>query len=186
VDPLDPEREELTEVKRLIGWLVEWGVELLNVSAGSPYANPHVSRPFETPDEGNYLAPEHPLVGVDRHFRIAGALQRAFPSLPMVGTGYSWLRQYTIHAAAHNILTGAITFVGAGRNALAYPDFARDAIEKGELDARRVCHTDTFCTYLMRRKKHPLGQFPTGCVPYDKEVSGPIMKQARASERGES
>lgn len=183
VDPLDPAREDLTEVKQLIGWLMDWGVELLNVSAGSPYANPHVSRPFEMPDEGNYEAPEHPLLGVDRHFRIAAALQRAFPSLPMVGTGYSWLRQYMIHAAAHNIRSGAIAFVGAGRNALAYPDFARDAIETGALDAARVCRTDTFCTYLMRRKKHPLGQFPTGCVPYDKEVYGPVMKQARASER---
>ncbi len=183
VDTLAPEREDLVEVKRLTGWLVGWGVKLLNVSLGSPYANPHMSRPFEKPDEGNYEAPEHPLLGVDRHFRIAGELQRAFPSLPMVGTGYSWLREYMVHAAAHNIQAGAITLMGAGRNALAYPDFARDALERGALDAARVCKTDTFCSYLMRRKKHPLGQFPSGCVPFDKRVYGPIMKQARASER---
>ena len=44
-----------------------------------------------------------------------------------------------------------------------YPDFARDALEKGELDERRCCKTLTYCTYLMRQKNHPLGQFPTGC-----------------------
>ena len=179
VDPGDPLREDLTEVKQLVAWLKEWGVELLNVSAGSPYYNPHVGRPFEKPDEGNYEQPEHPLLGVDRHFRIAGELQQAFPDLPMVGTGYSWLQKYAISAGARNIADGNIRFFGMGRNALAYPNFARDAIEKDELDESRVCKTVTFCTYLMRQKNHPLGQFPTGCVPFDKEVYGPIMKQAR-------
>jgi len=179
VDPGDPLREDLTEVKQIIAWLKESGVELLNVSAGSPYYNPHVGRPFEKPDEGNYEQPEHPLLGVDRHFRIAGELQQALPDLPMVGTGYSWLQKYAIHSGAWNIAHGRIRFFGMGRNALAYPDFARDALQKGELDEQRVCKTVTFCTYLMRQKNHPLGQFPTGCVPFDKEVYGPIMKQAR-------
>lgn len=184
VDPDDPLKEDLTEVKQLISWLVEWGVELLNISVGSPYMNPHVGRPFEKPDEGNYEQPEHPLLGVDRHFRIAGELQRSFPNLPMVGTGYSWLQRYMIHAAARNIEAGNIRIFGAGRNALPYPDFALDALKKGELDGARVCRTVSYCAYLMRRKKHPLGQFPAGCVPYDKRVYGPIMKQARESERG--
>jgi 2,4-dienoyl-CoA reductase-like NADH-dependent reductase (Old Yellow Enzyme family) len=179
VDTNDPLREDLTEVKDAVAWFREWGTELLNVSMGSPYYNPHVGRPFEKPDEGNYEQPEHPLLGVDRHFRVAGELQREFPDLPMVGTGYSWLQKYAINAGARNIADGNIRFFGMGRNALAYPDFARDALEKGELDEQRVCKTVTFCTYLMRQKHHPLGQFPTGCVPFDKEVYGPIMKEAR-------
>jgi 2,4-dienoyl-CoA reductase-like NADH-dependent reductase (Old Yellow Enzyme family) len=179
----DPLKEDLREVKQLVGWLAGWGVELLNLSIGVPYLNPHIGRPFEQPDEGNYAQPEHPLLGVDRHFRIAGELQRAFPALPMVGTGYSWLQRFMIHAAAHNVETGGITIFGAGRAALPYPDFALDALTKGELDPARVCRTLTYCSYLMRRKRHPLGQFPTGCVPYDKLVYGPIMKQARVSER---
>ncbi len=182
MDENDPAREDLTEVKQLIGWLIDWGVQLLNISLGIPYMNPHMGRPFEQPDEGNYEQPEHPLLGVDRHFRIAGQLQRAFPLLPMVGTGYSWLQKYMIHAAAHNIESGAIRIFGVGRNALPYPDFANDALTRGELAEARVCKTLTYCSYLMRRKKHPLGQFPTGCVPFDKSVYGPIMKQARESE----
>ncbi len=183
VDPSNPLAEDLTEVLQAIGWFRQWGIQLLNVSMGSPYLNPHIGRPFEKPDEGNYEEPEHPLMGVERHFRIAGQLQRAFPDLPMVGTGYSWLQKYAIHAAARNIAEGGIRIFGVGRGALAYPDFARDALEKGELDESRVCKTLTFCTYLMRRKDNELGQWPTGCPPFDKEGYGEIMKAARAKAR---
>jgi NADPH2 dehydrogenase len=179
----NPMEEDLTEVKQAIGWFCDWGVQLLNVSIGSPYYDPHIGRPFEKPDDGNYEQPEHPLIGVNRHFRIAGELQRTFPELPMVGTGYSWLQKYAINAGARNIADGNIRLLGIGRGALAYPDFARDALEKGELDERRVCKTLTYCTYLMRQKDHPLGQFPTGCPPFDKEGYGDIMKQARAVQR---
>jgi hypothetical protein len=120
---------------------------------------------------------------VDRHFRIAAELQRAFPDLPMVGSGYSWLQTYSIHAAATNIAEGNVRIFGIGRNALAYPDFARDALESGRLDERRVCKTLTYCTFLMRQKNHPLGQFPTGCPPFDKSVYGPIMKESRSLQR---
>jgi 2,4-dienoyl-CoA reductase-like NADH-dependent reductase (Old Yellow Enzyme family) len=183
VDANDPMREDLTEVKQAIALLRGWGVELVNLSLGCPYYNPHIGRPFEKPDEGNYEQPEHPMLGVERHFRIAGELQREFPELPMVGTGYSWLQKYAINAGARNVADGAIRFFGIGRNALAYPDFARDAVERGELDERRVCKTLTFCTYLMRQKHHPLGQFPTGCPPFDKEAYGPVIKLARETNR---
>ncbi|MBI5085403.1 MAG: NADH:flavin oxidoreductase [Acidobacteria bacterium] len=185
VDENDPMREDLAEVKTAIGWFREWGLELLNVSMGSPYYNPHIGRPFEKPDEGNYEQPEHPLVGVERHFRVAGELQRTFPDLPMVGTGYSWLQKYAVNAGATNVADGAIRFVGLGRGVLAYPDFAKDVIEKGELDEARVCKTLTYCTFLMRQKGNELGQYPTGCPPFDKLVYGPIMKEAREKKRGQ-
>ncbi len=183
VDQDNPLVERLDEVKQAIGMLRDAGLELLNVSLGVPYYNPHVVRPFERPDDGNYESPEHPMEGVDRHFRIAGELQGTFPDLPMVGSGYSWLQKYSINAAAHNVAEGAIRIAGLGRNSLAYPDFGRDALDKGELDERRTCKTLTYCTYLMRRKDHPLGQFPTGCPPFDKEGYGQIMKEARTVQR---
>ena len=183
VDPNNPLKEDTAELKTVVGWLKDWGVKLLNVSLGCPYYNPHVTRPFERPDEGNYEEPEHPISGVDRHFRIAGELQRTFPDLPIVGSGYSWLQIYAPHAAAKNIAEGNASFFGIGRNSLAYPDFARDVLQRGELDERRVCKTLTYCTFLMRQKDHPLGQFPTGCPPFDKSVYGPIMKEARDVQR---
>ena len=183
VDSNNPLQEDLTEVKQAIGWFKDWGIELLNVSIGCPYYNPHIVRPYEKPDEGNYEQPEHPMIGVDRHFRISGELQRTFPDLPMVGSGYSWLQIYSINAAAHNVAEGNIRIFGIGRNALAYPDFAVDVAEKGELDERRVCKTLTYCTFLMRNKNNAIGQFPTGCPPFDKLVYGPIMKEAREAFR---
>jgi len=183
VDAEDPLREDLTEVKEVIACLVSGGVSLLNISSGSPYFNPHVGRPFEKPDEGNYDPPEHPLLGVDRHFRIAGELQQTFPGTPMVGTGYSWLQKYSINAGAKNIEEGRIRFFGVGRGSLAHPEFAREALERGELDERQVCKTLTYCTFLMRQKNHPLGQFPCGCPPFDKPGYGEIMKQAREAKR---
>jgi 2,4-dienoyl-CoA reductase-like NADH-dependent reductase (Old Yellow Enzyme family) len=183
MDAQNPLVEDLAEVRQLIAWLVADGVELLNVSLGCPYYNPHIGRPFEKPDEGNYDPPEHPLAGVDRHFSISGALQLSFPALPMIGTGYSWLQKYAIHAAAANLEAGRIRFFGLGRGVLSYPDFARDVLEKGELDERRVCKTLTYCSFLMRQKSNELGQFPTGCPPFDKLVYGPIIKDARERRR---
>ncbi|MGH9720066.1 MAG: NADH:flavin oxidoreductase [Bryobacteraceae bacterium] len=185
VDPNSPLEEDLTDVIETIRRLRDAGVSLVNVSLGCPYYNPHVGRPFEKPDDGNYEQPEHPLVGVDRHFRIAGRLQREFPDLPMVGTGYSWLQKYAINAGAKNVADGNIRFLGIGRGALAYPDFAAATLDRGELDEMRVCKTLTFCTYLMRQKNHPLGQFPTGCPPFDKEGYGEIMKEARLAQRAQ-
>ena len=183
VDANNPLVPDLTEVKQAIGLFQKAGIALLNVSAGCPYYNPHVGRPFDKPDEGNYEPPEHPILGVNRHFQIAGELQRAFPDLPMIGTAYSWLQKFAPNAAAANILDGNIRFFGVGRGALAYPEFATELLEKGEWDEARVCKTLTFCTFLMRQKNHPLGQFPTGCPPFDKEVYGPIMKEAREAYR---
>jgi 2,4-dienoyl-CoA reductase-like NADH-dependent reductase (Old Yellow Enzyme family) len=159
--------------------LKEEGVALFNISLGNPYVNPHIGRPFEKPDEGNYWPPEHPLIGVARHFEICATLQQAFPALTFVGTGYSWLQHFQINAGAANIRDRRVSLMGVGRGALAYPEFARDALAKGELDPARTCKTLTFCTYLMRQKNHPLGQFPTGCPPFDKEVYGPIIREAR-------
>ncbi len=183
VDENNPLEPDLADVKQAVALFRDAGLQLLNISLGCPYYNPHIGRPFERPDEGNYEQPEHPLLGVDRHFRIAGELQRTFPDLPMVGTGYTWLQKYCINAGAKNIEDGNIRFMGIGRGVLAYPDFAKDVLEKGDLDELRVCKTLTYCTFLMRQKNHPLGQFPTGCPPFDKLVYGPVMKDARAAYR---
>ena len=183
VNPQNPLEPDLEEPVKFIGWLKDAGVKLLNVSLGNPYVNPHIGRPYEKPNEGAYETPEHPLVGVERHFAAAEKIQTTYPDLPVVGTGYTWLQHFLINAAAANIKLGRVTLAGVGRMALAYPDFARDALSKGELDPLRTCKTLSYCTYLMRQKNHPLGQFPTGCPPFDKEGYGEVVKQARAAAR---
>ena len=49
------------------------------------------------------------------------------------------------------------------------------------LDPKRLCRTFSCCTALMRSKHNDLGQFATGCPPFDKEVYGPIWDEAVSS-----
>jgi NADPH2 dehydrogenase len=178
-DPNDPFQPDLTEPTWWIGDMARLGVALVNISMGSPYATPHVIRPFEYPPPDGYETPEHPLIGVHRHFTLAEQLQRAYPQLPMVGSGYSYLQEYLFHAAASNIQEGRISLIGVGRAALPLPDFARQIQETGKLDRKRVCRTFSYCTALMRSKHNELGQFATGCPPFDKEIYGPLWDQAK-------
>lgn len=178
-DSLDPRRPDLSEPIRLVGMLRESGLGLLNVSMGSPYLNPHLIRPAEYPPIDGYDPPEHPLVGVGRHFSLTAELQRTFPDLPMVGSGYSYLQEYLYGAAAANVAAGRTTFAGLGRSSLAYPQGPRDLARTGTLERKNLCRTFSYCTNLMRNKHHPLGQFPTGCPPFDKEVYHSIYEEAK-------
>ena len=107
-------------------------------------------------------------------------MQQTFPSLSVVGSGYSWLQEFAFQAGAANVEEGRVTFVGIGRGALTQPDFARRLEQGLPLDRKRICRTFSFCTALMRSKHNDLGQFATGCPPFDKEVYGPIWEEAKA------
>ena len=188
VDPYDYERFEWTEPKQVARLLAEWGVAALNVTAGNPYANPHVLRPAEFPPIDGYRAPEHPLRGVLRHFEATAEIQQTVPSVPVVGSAYSWLQDFAIHAAAGNVSTKRCSMVGLGRATLSQPDFVKQLTDHGHLNRKTVCRTFSYCTNLMRAKDHPLGQTPTGCPPFDKEIYGPLFnelkeKLARQSHR---
>lgn len=175
VDRKDPHRPDLGEPLRLIGLLREAGVVLINVTAGNPYYTPHINRPFDQNIEGGYVPDEHPLVGVARLINLARQVKEAFPDLVVVGSGYSWLRQFIGHVAAAVIAQGWADIVGLGRGAFAYPDFARDLLTRGMLDRRRCCITCSRCTQIMRDG----GQ--TGCAVLDQEVYGPIYRAGRGA-----
>ncbi|MCX7701344.1 MAG: NADH:flavin oxidoreductase [Gemmataceae bacterium] len=177
-DPLVP---DLSEPMAWIREMVQLGVSLVNVSLGNPYTSPHLLRPFEYPPPDGYDPPEHPLVGVDRHFRLTAEVQAKFPDLAIVGSGYSYLQEFLPAAGAANIRDGRVTMVGFGRASLAQPDLPRRLCEDGAIDRRRICRTFSYCTALMRSKHNELGQFATGCPPFDKEIYGPIWQQARNS-----
>ena len=167
VSEADGVSPDLSESIRLVGLLSELGVRLVNVTMGSPYFNAHIGRPFERAPVDGYDPPEHPLIGVDRHFRLAGEIQRAHPDVTVVGTGYSWLRHYAAFAGEANVRDEHVSIMGLGRGALAYPDFAADLMESGAMVDRKSCIGVSYCTALMRAKNNDLGQFPTGCVPRD-------------------
>ena len=177
--PLEP---DLAEPLRLVGLLRELGVAMVNVTMGSPYFNPHIGRPFERPPVDGYQPPEHPLAGVERHLRAAAAVQQAYPDLTVVGTGYSWLRHYAALAGAAGVAAGRVSVMGLGRGAIAYPDFAADLMERGEMLDRKACIGVSYCTALMRAKHNDLGQFAAGCVPRD-PLYADEFKQAQRSTR---
>ena len=177
VDKDDYTRPDLTEPKKLIALLQQRGLGLINVTIANPYYNPHVGRPFNEPIIGGYEEPEHPLVGVDRLVNLAGEIQKQFPDIAMVGTGYSWLRTLFANVAAANKTNGLISLAGAGRMAFAYPDYAKDIITKGRMYPEKVCVSCSACTQIMR----DAGM--TGCVVRDNEVYGPIFEHGRMSDR---
>ncbi len=173
VDKNDYTIEDLTEPKMLIQELVAIGCPILNVSVGNPYHYPHFGRPFDFPTAGGELPAEHPLVGIARLLRITGELQQEFPQLPVVGTGYSWLRHFFPNVGAAMVKTGKATLIGQGRGAFAYPDAVKDLLEKGELDSHKVCVTCSCCTQIMRDGGS------SGCVVRDNEVYGPEYRKSR-------
>jgi 2,4-dienoyl-CoA reductase-like NADH-dependent reductase (Old Yellow Enzyme family) len=182
VDPENPLEPDLAEPLEAIRIYREAGLQLLNASAGCPYYNPHYLRPADTPPPDGYEMPESGLVGVDRHFRMAEAIQRTFPDLAVVGTGYSYLREYAALAGEANFRRGRITYVGLGRGAIAYPDWVRDLAEKGRMEKLKACITVSYCTTLMRSKDNELGQYAAGCVPRD-PVYAKFLQEIRQKER---
>jgi 2,4-dienoyl-CoA reductase-like NADH-dependent reductase (Old Yellow Enzyme family) len=179
-DAEDPSRIDLSEPLRLAGELRDLGVELLSVSMGSPYSSPHYTRPFDTPPLDGYVTPEHPAVGVRRHFDVTAEFQRAFPDLPVLGAGYSWLQWLMCDAAAANIRAGRCRLAGFGRGAMAYPDFVRDLIDGGQMIKTKVCVTVSYCTALMRFKHNELRQYETGCAVRDKYYAEVYKAASRA------
>ena len=178
-----PSQPDLEEPLRLVAELEDLGVGIVSVSAGNPYANPHYLRPFEYAPVDAYQTPEHPLIGVARHFHLTSTIQRAFPNLCVIGSGYSWLQAFLPHAGAANVAAGDVSMVGVGRASLSHPDFAANILTNKPLDPKRTCRTFSYCTALMRSKHNPQGQFATGCPPFDKGVYGPIWEEAKATSK---
>ncbi len=166
-----------SEPLQLAKELADMGVSLLNVTMGNPYFNPHVNRPYDTPIEGAHLPNEHPLLGVARLISLTRAVQQAVPQVVVVGSGFSWLRNLWPYAAAGNILAGGMRVAGLGRQAFAFPAFAKEIIETGKLDRRHTCITCSSCTQIMRDGGR------AGCVPFDKEIYAPIYREGRRASR---
>lgn len=176
VDKNDYRIPDLTEPLKLIGQLKDEGYHGVNVTIANPYFNPHYGRPYDRPIAGGYPPQEHPLEGVARLLHIARDVQQANPDLTVVGTGYTWLRQFVPYFAAGAVKEGWNAIAGLGRGGFAYPDFARDIIREGKMDPLKVCISCSSCTQIMRDDGR------TGCVPRDADVYGPIYREGRKND----
>ncbi|HVP12172.1 MAG TPA: NADH:flavin oxidoreductase [Phycisphaerae bacterium] len=177
-DPSDAGAGGFEEARELASRLVQLGCPLANVSIGNPHYQPHLSRPFDRPVAGQHRPDEHPLVGVARLLRITGALQQAVPTLPMVGTGYSWLRQFFPYVGAAIVRDAKAAFVGIGRMAFAYPDCVKDLALHGKLDPAKVCLACSSCTQIMRDGGR------AGCVLRDQEIYAAEYQRGRRRAHG--
>ncbi|HMP84929.1 MAG TPA: NADH:flavin oxidoreductase, partial [Verrucomicrobiota bacterium] len=161
VNQQNPVDYDLTETVQFLQLLETLGIRLVNLSAGSPYYNPHIQRPAIYPPSDGYQPPEDPLVGVARQINVVKQLKARFPNLILVGTGYSYLQEFLPHVAEHYVRNRHVDIVGIGRAVLSYPTMLADATTRGKLETRYVCRTFSDCTTA------PRNGLRSGCYPLD-------------------
>ena len=158
-----------TEPIWLLKQLRDLGVELLNITMGNPYFNPHVNRPFAM---GGYTIEEHPLEGVARMLKGIATLKKEVPEIKLICSALSYLGVAAPNVVAAFVEQGGFDIGGFGRTIFAYPDFAKDILTKGEMDKNKICICCSKCTEIMRSP----GGTP-GCVIRDKEIYLPLHQK---------
>lgn len=176
-NPLEIKRDELFAFLDLLRSLE---IELVNLSAGSPYYNPHMQRPAYFPPSDGYSPPEDPLVGVARQIDNVAKIAPQYPDLAITGTGYSYLQDWLPNVAQYVVRNNMVDFVGLGRMALSYPDMPADVVAGKVLDRKRVCRTFSDCTTA------PRNGLISGCYPLDDFYKGlpeaEMLKVIKAQE----
>jgi NADPH2 dehydrogenase len=172
VNSLNPIEADLAETIRFLSLLEEMDIRLVNLTAGSPYYNPHIQRPALFPPSDGYQPPEDPLVGVARQMEATRFLKQKFPNLIFVGSAYSYLQDFLPHVAEAAVRLGWVDCVGLGRMVLSYPEILWDASEGRRIQRKLICRTFSDCTTA------PRNGLPSGCYPLDS-----YYKESEAAER---
>jgi 2,4-dienoyl-CoA reductase-like NADH-dependent reductase (Old Yellow Enzyme family) len=177
VDENDPTKADLTETCRFLALLQNLDIRLVNITAGSPYYNPHIQRPALYPPSDGYQPPEDPMKGVARQMEVGQQLKQEFPELIFVGSAYSYLQDYLPNVAQAAVRLGWVDSVGLGRLVLSYPEMLADVVEGRALQHKLVCRTFSDCTTA------PRNGLPSGCYPldsyYKKSESAELLKIAK-------
>lgn len=158
----NPAEIDLTEPIELLKLMRDdLGIAVVNLTAASPYYNPHLQRPAYFPPSDGYQPPEDPLLGCLRQFDVVRQLKQAVPNLPLVGSAYTYFQEYLPHAGQALVRDGWVDFIGLGRMALSYWDLPADVAEGKPIDTRRLCRTFSDCTTA------PRNGIISGCYPLD-------------------
>ena len=157
---------DLTEPYAFLDLLESLGIQLVCITVGSPYYNPHIQRPALFPPSDGYLPPEDPLIGVARQIAVTADLKRYAPNLAVVGSGYSYLQEWLPHVGQAVVRTGAADFIGLGRMALSYPEMPADVLAGRPLRRKQICRTFSDCTTA------PRNGMVSGCYPLDPFYKG--------------
>ncbi len=180
-NPMEIDLSEPIELIRLMSQ--QYKVDLLNLSAGSPYYNPHIQRPTYFPASDAYQPPEDPLVGVFRQINAVRQVKEQFPQMPIIGSGYTYLQDFLPQVAQAVIRAGWTDMVGIGRMVLCYPELISDSLAGKPLDKKRICRTFSDCT------TGPRNGIISGCYPLDtfyrNRPEAEQLKEKKAKRRRE-
>lgn len=154
-------------------------IDVLNITAGSPYYSVYAQRPSFTPaveavlgEDGvmripqDITPPEDPLVGCCRQMAAVRDVKRRFPELPVIGSAYSYFQEFLPLVAQAVVRDGWADSVGIGRMVLPYWDMVADTLAGRPLDKRRICRTFSDCT------TGPRNGMVSGCYPLDEAYRG--------------
>ncbi len=174
---------DLTEPCRLLRYMRdELKIATVNLSAGSPYYNPHIQRPAFYPPSDGYTPPEDPLVGCMRQIDAVKKIKAEISDLPIVGTAYSYFQDFLPHVAQPLVRQNAVDFIGIGRLVLSYWDLPADVLEGfGIRRPKKICRTFSDCT------TGPRNGLVSGCYPlddrYKKSSEHQQLKQIKKQQR---
>jgi NADPH2 dehydrogenase len=158
----EPTQLDLTETVQFLELLEKLEIRVVNLTAGSPYYNPHIQRPAFYPPSDGYQPPEDPLVGVAKQMNVTRQLKQLFPNLIFVGSAYSYLQDFLPHVAQAAVRDEWVDSVGLGRMVLTYPEILWDVAQGNPIQHKRICRTFSDCTTAPRKG------LPSGCYPLDK------------------
>ncbi|HEX5171433.1 MAG TPA: NADH:flavin oxidoreductase [Cyclobacteriaceae bacterium] len=169
----------MKETFAFLNLLQQLGIELVCITAGSPYYNPHIQRPALFPPSDGYQPPEDPLVGVARQIKATAEIKKAFPDLCITGSAYSYLQEWLPNVAQPAIENGMADFVGLGRMVLSYPEMPDDILHGRPLKRDKICRTFSDCTTA------PRNGMISGCFPLDPFYKGLPEAEQLKSLKGE-
>lgn len=153
--------EDLTETYEFLRLLRSLDIQLVCITAGSPYYNPHIQRPALFPPSDGYQPPEDPLAGVARQLYITSKIKKDFPDLAIVGSAYSYLQEWLPHVGQYVLKNNQADFIGLGRMVLSYPEMPEDILNDHPLKRDKLCRTFSDCTTA------PRNGMISGCFPLD-------------------
>lgn len=163
-------KEPIQLLQELSNPFGDYHIDILNVTAGSPYYSWLIQRPANVPAGG--IAPsEDPYTGATRHLVVTKQLKEAVPGLPMVTSAMTPFMEMFPNIAQAAIREGYTDFVGLGRGILSAPHFFDHVLKgqslKGDLD--KVCRTLSECTNSVRNTDTEGNAFKSACFPFDKD-----------------
>lgn len=161
-------KPDVSETIKLCKLLIEEDVKLINISTMMPRYQPYGRGYLAEIEKGEI----NPYEGTYHLLKATKDIKDAVPEGIFVSTGLTWLEQFGGNVGAGGVKEGWFDIAGFGRQAFAYPDFAKDIMEHNTMYRKKCCITCDKCYDLIQK-----GHTKTGCVVRDQEVYLPLYRK---------